>query len=183
MTALRTVLLGCLLGAVLLSTTAAAELARLSADIGPRPLTEALTAFGRQTGLQLIYVSSVVETQYSKAARAGLAAPVALEQLLDGTGLRFEFLNARTVRIFPAPTVVPTLTASSYVPPHPAVQRASVRATALEEVIVRGTRGDQAVSRIPVDMVVWTEKGMEVSGVKGMAQIGALTPGIGFGFS
>jgi len=32
-------------------------------------------------------------------------------------------------------------------------------------------------------MVVWTEKAMEVSGVKGMTQIGALTPGVDYAFS
>src|SRR5215471_9619222 len=89
----------------------------LSADIAPRPVSEALTAFGHQTGLQLIYVSSVAETQQSKGARAGLTPSAALTQLLDGTGLNFEFLNARTVRIFPAPAIVPTLITSSAVPP------------------------------------------------------------------
>ena len=86
---------------------------RLSADIGPRPVAEALAAFGRQTGLQLIYVSTIAETQQSKGARAGLTASEALAQLLEGTGLAFEFLNARTVRIFPAPTVVPTVVAAA----------------------------------------------------------------------
>jgi iron complex outermembrane recepter protein len=174
MTALRTVLLGCLLGGVFLSTAGGAEPARLSADIGPRPLVEALTAFGRQTGLQLIYVSSVAETQQSKGAPAGLTAPAALTQLLDGTGLSFEFLNTRTVRIFPAPTVVPTPTASSAVPPRHSAPRVLV----LEEVVVTGTRGQQPLSRVPVDMVVWTRDAMEASGIKGMAQLGPLTPGV-----
>src|ERR1700757_2275171 len=119
MTALRTGLLSFLLwGALLAPAGGAAPEAKLSADIGPRPLPEALAAFGRQTGLQLIYVSSVAETQQSKGARAGLTAGAALTQLLDGTGLTFEFINARTVRIFPAATVVPTLMASSATAPH-----------------------------------------------------------------
>jgi len=179
MTALRTVLLGCLLGGVFLSTAGGAEPTRLSADIGPRPLAEALDAFGRQTGLQLIYVSSVAETQQSKGAPAGLTAPAALTQLLDGTGLTFEFLNARTVRIFPAPTVVPTLMASSAMSPRRAVPSAS----GLEEVLVNGTRGLESLSRVPIDMVVWTQDAMEASGVKGIVQIGALTPGVDFSFT
>src|SRR5215467_2417418 len=106
MTTLRTGLLGCLLWGVLLPLAAGAEPgSRLSADIGPQPVADALEAFGRQTGLQLIYVSTIVETLQSKGARAGLTASVALTQLLEGTGLRFAFLNARTVRILPAPTL------------------------------------------------------------------------------
>jgi outer membrane receptor protein involved in Fe transport len=180
MAALRTVLLGCLLGVIFLSTATGAEPVRLSADIAPRPLTEALAAFGRQTGLQLIYVSSVAETQHSNGAPAGLAAPAALAQLLDGTGLTFEFLNARTVRIYAAPTILPTLTPSSPPAPHGVAQ---ARAVGLEEVVVSGARGQELLSRVPIDMAVWTEEAMEVSHIKGIAEIAALTPGVVFGFS
>src|SRR5215475_6772483 len=179
----RGLLLGLVWSVFVTSAGGTEPAAVLSADIAPRPVSEALAAFGRQTGLQLIYVSSVADTQYSKGAPAGLAAPAALEQLLDGTGLRFEFLNDRTVRIFPAPTIVPTLSASSYGPQHSAERHASGHTLGLEEVIVRGARGQEPVSRVPVDMVVWTAKAMELSGVKGIAQIGALTPGMDFGFS
>ena len=37
----------------------------LGADIPAQPLAHALTAFGRQTGLQLVYVSGVVRNQRS----------------------------------------------------------------------------------------------------------------------
>jgi outer membrane receptor protein involved in Fe transport len=150
----------------------------LTADIAPRPLSEALDAFGRQTGLQLIYVSSVAETEQSKGARAGLPASEALAQLLDGTRLSFEFLNARTVRIFPT-TIVPTVTPSSAVPP----RHSASRGLGLEEVVVTGTRGQEPLSSVPIDMAVWTEEAMEVSHIKGIAGIAALTPGIDFGFS
>jgi iron complex outermembrane recepter protein len=184
MTTRRKGLLVCLLWGVFLAPAGDAEPATtLSADIGPRPLSEALAAFGRQTGLQLIYVSSVAETQQSKGARAGLSAAAALKQLLDGTGLKFEFLNARTVRIFPAPAVVPTLSASSLAPPRSAGRQAGSRAVGLDEVIITGTRGQEPLSRVPIDMAVWTEEAMRASGVKGMSQIGALTPGMDFGFS
>src|SRR5215472_16803767 len=109
----RGLLLGLVWSVVVTSAGGTEPPVRLSADIAPRPVSEALAAFGRQTGLQLIYVSSVAETQQSKGARAGLPAPEALAQLLDGTGLGFEFLNARTVRIYSAPRIVPTLIASS----------------------------------------------------------------------
>src|SRR5215468_3843824 len=184
MTAWRTGLLWCLVWSVIVTPAAfAGPAAGLTADIAPRPLSEALDAFGHQTGLQLIYVSSVADTQQSKGARAGLAAPEALAQLLDGTGLSFEFLNARTVRIFPLPTVVPTLTASLSAAAHATERHGSSRAAGLEEVVVTGARGQESLSRVPIDMAVWTEKAMEAFHVKGMAQIGALTPGVGFAFS
>ena len=71
-----------------------------SRRLRPQPLAQALTAFARQTGLQIIYLSDLVTARRSKGARAGLSPVDALTQLLDGTGLTFELLNARTVKIF-----------------------------------------------------------------------------------
>src|SRR5262252_3769925 len=176
----RGLLLGLVWNVFVTSAGGTEPAAVLSADIAPRPVSEALAAFGRQTGLQLIYVSSVAETQQSKGARAGLAAPEALAQLLDGTGLSFEFLNDRTLRIYAAPAVVPTLTASS--PPAPKAVR-QVPSVGLEEVLVSGARGQEPLSRVPIDMAVWTAEAMEASHVQGIAQIAALTPGVDFGFS
>ena len=76
----------------------------MSADIPPQPLAGALAEFARQTGLQLVYVSQLAKARASKGARAGLAPAEALPALLEGTGLGFEFLNERTVRIFESTT-------------------------------------------------------------------------------
>jgi outer membrane receptor protein involved in Fe transport len=174
----RELFLVCLVwGSVLASASGADSTPRLSTDIAARPVAEALAAFGRQTGLQLIYVSTIAETQQSKGARAGLPAFEALTQLLDGTGLAFEFLNDRTVRIFPAPAVTPTVLA-----PIPSRQHHAERAAGLDEVVVTATRREEPLNRVPIDMAVWSQDAMEVSGVKGMAQIGALTPGVDFDF-
>src|SRR5450432_920320 len=73
--------------------TRAGELQALAADIPAQPLAQALTEFHRQTGLQLIYVSSVIGSQRSHAVGAGLKADEALDRLLRGTGLRLEYLR------------------------------------------------------------------------------------------
>jgi hypothetical protein len=75
------------------------ERTSLSADIPARPLAEALASFASQTGLQLVYVSDVVRNRKSHAAAAGLTAEEALAHLLEGTGLRFEYLTPYSVRI------------------------------------------------------------------------------------
>jgi iron complex outermembrane recepter protein len=141
----------------------------LAADIGPRPVAEALAAFGRQTGLQLIYVSTIAEAQQSKGARAGLTASEALTQLLEGTGLRFEFLNARTVRIFPAPTVVPTAVASLPAAPHSAQGRAAAGAYAvnqLEEVVITGSHLKRAEAQTAEPLLIFTRDALSSSGVQ-----------------
>src|SRR5262249_19641233 len=71
----------------------------LGADIPAQPLAQALAEFARQTGLQLVYVSGVVRDQQSHVVAAGLGSQDALVRLLQGTGLRFQFLTAHSVRI------------------------------------------------------------------------------------
>jgi outer membrane receptor protein involved in Fe transport len=126
----------------------ATEPAVLATDIPPQSLTRALAAFGRQTGLQLIYVSTIVETQQTGGARAGLGAPEALAQLLEGTGLRFEFLNARTVRIYAAPAVEPSAAPATDVP-QPVAERHAVRSFTVEEIVVTANRREQDLQEVP----------------------------------
>jgi outer membrane receptor protein involved in Fe transport len=170
-------------GSAAVSASGAASTLRLSADIGPRPVAEALAAFGRQTGLQLIYVSTIAETQQSKGARAGLTASEALTQLLDGTGLAFEFLNDRTVRIFPAPTVVPTAVVAVPISPQQAGRHASPGELALEEVTVTARRQEEAQSKVPISMAVLSMEDLRNSGVTSIDDIGALVPSVQFSMS
>src|SRR5687768_13203006 len=99
MTPVRNLLAICATSAFLVFSPAEAS-EELSRDIAAQPLAQALSEFATQTGLQLVYVSEIAATYTSGSAPRGLAAADALERLLTGTGLRFEFLNSRTVRIF-----------------------------------------------------------------------------------
>ena len=179
LTRLHKLLLVILMGSsVAVSASGADSTLRLSADIGPRPVAEALAAFGRQTGLQLIYVSTIAEAQQSKGARAGLTTSEALTQLLDGTGLAFEFLNDRTVRIFPAATVVPTAVVASPMPSQYAGRHASE--LALEEVTVTARRSEEAQSHVPISMAVLTTEDLRNSGITSIDDLGAFVPSVQF---
>jgi iron complex outermembrane recepter protein len=72
----------------------------LTTPIAAQPLEQALEALGEQTGLHIVYVSGIVRGQTSQAVPAGLSAKEALARLLEGTGLKFEFFTAGSVRIF-----------------------------------------------------------------------------------
>lgn len=71
-----------------------------TAAITTQPLAQALEAFAKQTGLQIVYVSGMAIGATSKGAPDGLSPRETLMCLLKDTGLTFEFLNERTVRIF-----------------------------------------------------------------------------------
>jgi outer membrane receptor protein involved in Fe transport len=143
MTPVRILLAICATTAVVVCSRAEAS-DKLSHDIVAQPLAQALGDFADQTGLQLIYVSEIAATQASKGAPRGLEAPDALRRLLAGTGLGFEFLNDRTVRILAGPGCDgksgcsgPSARTTALPPKSPS---APSRPDSLEEVIVAGSR-------------------------------------------
>jgi len=120
---------------------AAQEPAALFADIPAQALTQALTELARQTGLQFVYVSGVVRSQKSHQAPAGLSARDGLERLLEGTGLRFEYLTARSVRILAIPVAAQSGVRPSEEP---------------QEVIVTATRRSEGSQDVPITLQVLT---------------------------
>jgi hypothetical protein len=64
------------------------------------PLNKALNAFAQREHLQLVYVSTIVDGVRTQGAPAGLSAEKTLQKLLEGTGLKYRFLNAKTVTIY-----------------------------------------------------------------------------------
>ena len=117
----------------------------LTADISAEPLAQALEAFARQTGLQLVYLSGVVHDQRSHAVAAGLSPNEALTRILQGTGLKFEYLTPRSIRIL----------AAVVGPPREAAP--TIRAEdELQEVIVTANRREESLQDVPMTIQVLT---------------------------
>jgi iron complex outermembrane recepter protein len=127
------------------SEVRASESAVLTAPIPAQSLARALEAFARQTGLQLVYVSGVVRDQNSHAVPAGVSTQEALTQLLQGSGLQFEYLTPRTVRILVAPPGPPQEPAAKI----PAIGE-------LQEVIVPANRRVEKLQDVPATIQVLT---------------------------
>jgi iron complex outermembrane receptor protein len=115
----------------------------LVADIPGQPLAKALAAFANQTGLQIVYVSGIVDNQRSRTVRAGARPHDALPRLLQGTGLKFEYLTVNSVRI---------------------LRTATSRSNAVgamtdemsDEIIVTANRRDEALQSVPITIQVLT---------------------------
>jgi iron complex outermembrane recepter protein len=117
--------------------------ATLVTEIPAQPLTQALAAFASQTGLQLVYVSEIVRKQKSHVAPAGVSAEEALSRLLQGTGLRFEYLTPHSIRI---------LTAT----PPPMVATKSTTGDEGGEIIVTAARRNEDLQNVPITIQVLT---------------------------
>src|SRR6266404_5948940 len=104
---------------------------RLSTDIPAQSLAAALTLFGETTGLSVSWPPGAADL-HSPGARSGLTPQEALEELLRGTSLRFEFLNERSVKIMYPETVsgthrTPDSSPNPDVPPIPQVTVTTTR--------------------------------------------------------
>src|SRR6204780_5339152 len=144
----------------------ASESTSLVADIPTQPLAQALTAFARQTGLQLVYLSSVIRDQRSRAVAAGSKADEALARLLQASGLRFEHLTARSVRIF-ADAVAPPATT-------PRVLTAEER----NEVIVTANRREESLQGVPITVQVITGDQLKELNVATTSDLLKYTPNV-----
>lgn len=71
----------------------------LDLRITAQPLDEALQEFSRQSGIQVIFFSSLTDGIQSPGVRGKYTVAAALKELLAGSGLSFRVINARTVEI------------------------------------------------------------------------------------
>jgi iron complex outermembrane recepter protein len=120
----------------------------LAADVPAQPLAAALAAFANQTGLQLVYVSALVHARQSQAAAAGLSADEALAHILEGTGLRFEYLTPYSVRIFASAAAERQKGENTSAPEE------------LREVIVTANRREEDLQDVPMTIQVLTAEAL-----------------------
>ncbi len=155
----------------------------LSAPIGSQPLAKALVEFAHLTGLQLLYESKLAAQRQSHEAPAGLPATDALAQLLQGTGLNFQFLNPKTVRIYEPAAVAPAQSSPAEVP-KPRAEPQARRLDALDEILVMGTRRDEHLSdledvqMIPASVSVVSGASLEAQNAVQLSDYAANIPGL-----
>ena len=158
--------------------------AALSADIKPQPLAGALAEFARQSGLQLVYVSQLAKSRASKGAHAGLAPAEALPALLEGTGLGFEFLNERTVRIFESTTTAAAAPKGAATPRYASGPRAAWIGTPDNEIFVTGWRDanelkiEEEVQNMAASVSMVSGDLLEAQNLEQLSDYSAYLPGL-----
>ena len=142
----------------------------LSADIPAEPLAQALEAFARQTGLQLVYVSGCrAVTGDPTLCPAGLGANEALTRMLEGTGLKFEYLTPRSIRILAA-AVGPPREPTTKIP----------TGEELQEFIVTAQRREERAVDVPITISSLSQQELVTANVQTLSDIQRLTPALRF---
>jgi iron complex outermembrane receptor protein len=186
-----------------------AEPGRLMLSIEAQPIREALRALSEQTGLQILFRSEGVRAEGLTAPRVSgeLSAREALDRLLAESGLTYEFINERTVRISSATPVAmgssggavtaagtdwsedirlaQAQSASQAVPAPDAASGADpteVRgAGMLEEVVVTGSRVERSAFDMPTPVITVDSAQIRQSGFTGIADLLTQLPSVGLG--
>jgi hypothetical protein len=85
--------------ALTLLPTGYASAEELSEALAPQALADALDAFARDTGFEVVYRAELTRKIVTRGAPAGLSPEDTLRELLRETGLTYVFLNEKTVAI------------------------------------------------------------------------------------
>ena len=89
-------------GAVMVIVTSPAEAQQTEVrtfEIAPQSLSSALLIFAEQSGLEVLFDARIAEGKSSPGVRGSHTPEQALDQMLDGTGLRYRFVGGNTVNL------------------------------------------------------------------------------------
>jgi len=164
-------------------------------------LEPALQRLSRERRIHIIFVSEDVSLLSTRGANGSLTTDEALNQLLDGTGLTFRYIDAETVSIIPIATAtVPrvrvsdtrtdqglplrisqTQSAASGGQATPGRARTGDGAVSLiTEVTVTSRRFSESVRDVPISISAYGRKTLDAAGVKEFSAVAQFTPGVVF---
>ncbi len=134
------------------------QTAQYQVRIDSMPLDESLQEFARQSGLQIVFLSSVTAGVTAPPLAGSYSVPAALAQLLEGTDLTFRVISPRTIEVHRAATkgngsARPSGDRRAAVAAQePASPTVTVwKPAAMEEVLVQGT-AEQVATRVPTPL-------------------------------
>ncbi|MCG8354350.1 MAG: TonB-dependent receptor [Kiloniellales bacterium] len=137
------------------------ELAQADAvqiDIPAQPLSDALRALGRQTGLQFFASSELTQNLTAPAVAGRMSADEALSRLLAGSGLTYRYRDTSVVALERNRTVA---------------ESGPIR---LDPVTVTARRTEELVQDVPGSVFVLGSEEIEKSNVEDLEDVALLTP-------
>lgn len=157
----------CVASALTAAAPAAAQTLEANFSIPAQPLPRALISYGDQAGVAIAAPRELTARLTSRAVAGRMTSAEALRQLLVGTGLSFEFIDARTVRVFREQGAEP-IAASDAV------------SSEAQEIIVTAQKREQRLSDVPIAVTAISNDDLQRAGVKDSDDYLASIPGVSF---
>jgi iron complex outermembrane receptor protein len=153
-------------------------------NISPSPLAAALDAFASQSHEQILATGDLINGKTSPGATAVTDPQVALEHLLQGTGLTYR-RSGHTFLIVKAPsatglqiTRIADQTAGPVASASLAAAPTTLQSTGLEEVVVTATRQIDTVNRVALSIAAVTQQTLDEQGLKNAQDLVRVVPGL-----
>lgn len=147
-------------------------------EIPIQPIEMALLAYSEQAGVQLIMATNVAEGIQSNAVAGEMDIAVALDKLLNATGLSYEFSGPDTVTIFLA--AFQEADASSGGDEEAiALARSGARdRRGVDQIIVTAEKRAVSAQRTAISIAAYDSDSLERSVLEDIYDIGLRTPGV-----
>ncbi|HNS26578.1 MAG TPA: TonB-dependent receptor, partial [Steroidobacteraceae bacterium] len=174
---LRTLLIAALFAAGAPGLALAQAPATLRATIPAQSLASALNVLATENDLQLAYESEIVAGRDAPAVPVGTPLEQALRSLLGDSGLGYEFIGERSIRIFKAAGATNTTAGSTRVA---AAAGAARDSGLLEEIVVSARKRDEALLDTPLSVQAFTADDIESAGLRNLEDVSAMTAGMNF---
>lgn len=166
-------------------------------NIEAQPLGSALATLAKQTGLQVVYSTELVNGMVAPSVKGAMTPEKALSIVLAHTHLKYEFIDVRTVTITSSGSLQEQrieldpkhsskrvrVALMDQPAPSPAAagdqsNRTAANANQLTEVVVTATRREEALSKVPISVAAITSTQMEIAGIREMPDVVKFTPGL-----
>jgi iron complex outermembrane recepter protein len=159
---------------------AGARMAEFS--ISASALADALSQFGIQSGLQVVYSPDLPRGLNSKSLSGRLSTDAALTQMLTGTGLTWNYVNGDTVvlkraesqKISAAGTTGEPRESSSTTP------QADSVATVAEEIVVTARKREERLQDVPASIAAASGETIADLNIVGVTELDTIAPGLTF---
>lgn len=163
-----------------------------------QPLADALSQLASATGLQIVFYSSSVEGLIAPALNGTLTIRAALEQLISGSELEYEFMGEHTIAVRPrasassaqpssnaaAQPTSPTHTVASEANPSSELGARKLGfehgARELEEMIVTARRREESLQTTPVAVSAFSGTALELRGIRSADALTHFVPNLQF---
>jgi iron complex outermembrane receptor protein len=150
-------------------------------DIKQQSLGDALNEFAQQSGVQIVLYTEVGAGMSSPTLLGRFTTASALERLLNGTPLDYQFINERTVAIEPkAPQVFRVAAQSESPAPAREATEPARSDLAVQEVTVTARRREESLQTTPVAVTALSGDALEVRGAESVDALSQYVPNLQF---
>jgi outer membrane receptor protein involved in Fe transport len=146
---------------------------RVRFDLPSQPLADSLRSVGSQANINILFDPPLISGRVAPSIDDVMTADEALTRLLQGTGIKHEFLNESTVVLAPAKEQQSKVKTSSTVP-----ETVPQDAIGLEEIVVTAQKRTERLQEVPASVTAIKGDVLSELGLSQLADYAQYAPGL-----